>query len=181
MKDIDIMIRKATVEDIEEVTSIYDELHNAEEAGEIVIGWKRNVYPTRNTAEKAFEQGELFVYESNGKVIASAIINHNQCECYQNANWSEVVADDKVLVLHTMTVNPQCFHLGIGQKIVAFFERLASERNCKWVRLDTQTKNVNPRSFYPKVGYTEVEVVRTAGFNGLGEVELALFEKRIAR
>lgn len=173
------MIRYAIKEDLLEIVEIYDAIHDAEEAGSLTIGWKRGVYPTLQTAEQALDAGHLFVFESNGRIYASAIINHCQCECYKYVKWSEDAPEDKVLVLHTMTVSPEMLHSGIGRQFMEFFEKMASESGCEWVRLDTQTKNVNPRSFYLKIGYTEVDVVKTTGFNGLGEVELALFEKPI--
>ena len=45
------MIRKATEADLDAVIKIYDELHDAEESGEISVGWIRTIYPTRTTAE----------------------------------------------------------------------------------------------------------------------------------
>jgi hypothetical protein len=45
------MFRLATVEDIDKIVEIYDDIHTAEENGEVTIGWIREVYPTRKTAE----------------------------------------------------------------------------------------------------------------------------------
>ena len=42
-----IMIRKATAEDLDSVSSIYSKIHTAEEKGQVVIGWKRGVYPKK--------------------------------------------------------------------------------------------------------------------------------------
>ncbi len=45
------MIRKATREDLPRIIEIYEDVHTMEELGDIVIGWQRDVYPTRWTAE----------------------------------------------------------------------------------------------------------------------------------
>ena len=43
-------IRKATEHDIDSIAMIYEAIHDEEEKGLAVIGWIRNVYPTRKTA-----------------------------------------------------------------------------------------------------------------------------------
>ena len=44
------MIRIANENDIAKITEIYEHIHDAEETGEVVIGWDRNIYPTYRTA-----------------------------------------------------------------------------------------------------------------------------------
>ena len=63
------MIRKATSADIDSVERIYDEVLQAEEEGEISVGWIRGIYPTRATAEASLGRGDLFVLEDNGEKI----------------------------------------------------------------------------------------------------------------
>lgn len=70
------MIRKATTADLASVLSLYEEMHDAQEAGLICTNWKRGVYPSRTTAVSALERGDLFVMEENGRIIGSGIINH---------------------------------------------------------------------------------------------------------
>lgn len=67
------MIRKAERKDIVAVAAIYDEIHAAEERGEISVGWKRGVYPTESTAENAFNCGELFAEETEGRIEPQSI------------------------------------------------------------------------------------------------------------
>ena len=55
------MFRKATRKDIDRISEIYDEIHDAEEAGLVTIGWIRKIYPTRKTAEAAVAAGDMFV------------------------------------------------------------------------------------------------------------------------
>ena len=51
-------IRKATGADLDAVEKIYNELHDAEEYGDI---W--DVYPTRKTAEDSLKRGDLVLLE----------------------------------------------------------------------------------------------------------------------
>ena len=69
------MIRKATREDLPRIIEIYEDVHTMEELGDIVIGWQRDVYPTRWTAEDALTRDDLYVLESpDGEIVATAII-----------------------------------------------------------------------------------------------------------
>ena len=41
------MFRKASANDIDEITSLYMDVHTEEEAGRMSSGWIRSDYPTR--------------------------------------------------------------------------------------------------------------------------------------
>lgn len=55
------MIRRANENDIDRILKIYEHIHDAEEAGEAVIGWDRNVYPTYQTVLEGLAKKDLFV------------------------------------------------------------------------------------------------------------------------
>ncbi len=54
-------IRKAEKTDIDRIQQIYEAIHDAEEQGLAVIGWIRDVYPTRKTAEDALGSRAFFL------------------------------------------------------------------------------------------------------------------------
>ncbi len=47
----EFLIRKAREEDIDTVEALYEKIHDAEENGTLTIGWIREIYPVRQTAE----------------------------------------------------------------------------------------------------------------------------------
>lgn len=65
-----IQIRKATREDLDAISEIYDQIHASTERGETYTGWLRGVYPVRATAEAALERGDLFIEEADGSPLA---------------------------------------------------------------------------------------------------------------
>ena len=173
------MIRKANINDIPKIVEIYDNILSNEEKGLVSIGWIRGIYPTINTANDALKRGDLFVYENEEKVIqASAIINQKQVDVYAKGNWKNKVNDDKIMVIHTLTVEPSVSHKGIGKKFVDFYENFAKNNNCTELRMDTNEKNIIARKFYKKIGYTEIGIVPTI-FNNIPNVNLVLLEKSI--
>ncbi len=171
-----MVIRKATEEDIDSVERIYDAIHTEEEQGKQTIGWIRNVYPVRSTAEAALQREDLFVMEDEGKVCGAAIINNTQVDSYNAGSWEHKVSDQEVCVLHTLVIDPACAGRGCGKAFITFYENYARQTGCTELRIDTNAKNAAARRMYKKNGYTEIGIVPTE-FNGIPGVNLVLLEK----
>lgn len=172
------MIRKATLGDIRYAAEIYDKIHENEAKKAVSIGWVKGVYPTIKTAENALKRGDLFVFEEDGRILASAIINKTQVDVYENGNWLYFAPDEKIMVLHTLTVDPDEGKRGIGRAFVEFYESYAKENGCSVLRMDTNEINFVARRFYEKLGFREAGIV-PCEFNGIPGVNLVLLEKRI--
>lgn len=172
------MLRKATPDDIPAIASIYDAILDLEEAGIISTGWIRGVYPTAETARDAVEAGEMYVLESRGRVVASGRINGHQMPAYANVDWRVKAPNDKVLVLHTLTVDPALQGRGFARQFLAFYEDLALAEGCQALRIDTNARNAAARAMYGKHGYIESGIVPCA-FNGIPDVDLVCLEKGV--
>jgi GNAT superfamily N-acetyltransferase len=163
---------------IDKIAEIYDEIHTAKENGEVTIGWIREIYPTRKTAEASVEKGDMFVEEDNGIIVAAAKINKEQVDVYEGAGWEYPAPDEEVMVLHTLVVSPKVMTSGIGREFVNFYEEFARQNGCPYLRMDTNERNERARAFYKKVGYKEIDIVPCI-FNGIEGVNLVLLEKRL--
>lgn len=172
------MIRNATLTDLDAVVSIYDAIHDREEAGRSTTGWVRSIYPTRATAEEAIRAGDLFVMEEDGVIIAAARINQIQGVEYAQARWSQDAPHRKVMVLHTLVVSPDVAGTGRGTRFVDFYEAYAARQGCPFLRMDTNERNTAARGLYKKLGYTEVSIVPCV-FNGIEGVRLVCLEKTL--
>lgn len=168
------MIRKAAKTDLEAVVRIYEEIITEEEKGHSGIGWVRGVYPTHETAETALQDGSLYVLETDGAVVGSARIDHEQPPAYATIPWHQQLPPEKVLVLHTLTVSPAAHGHGYGSTIMAFYEAMAREQGC-CMRIDTNVKN-SAQHFYFKLGYAPRGVI-PCEFNGIRGVNLLCMEK----
>lgn len=171
-----IAIRKATAADLDAVSGIYARIHDEIEAGRASIGWLRDVYPTRATAEAALAQDELFVEEQDGVIVGAAILNKTQVDAYFGAPWEHDVPESEIMVLHTLVIDPRCKGSGLGREFEAYYERYALSHECRALRIDTNARNTVARSFYRKLGYREIAVVPVT-FNGIPGVDLVLLEK----
>ncbi|MBR3942217.1 MAG: GNAT family N-acetyltransferase [Clostridia bacterium] len=173
-----MIFRKAQSKDIDKIEAIYDAIHTQEEQGLITTGWIRGVYPVRETAENALKRDDLFVAEQNGEIVASAVINQTQMEEYTEGNWQYNVPEEKICVLHTLTVLPDAGEKGVGKGFVAFYEQYAKENNMPYLRIDTNARNVRARAMYTKLGFKEVGEV-PCDFNGIPSVKMVLLEKKV--
>lgn len=170
-------IRKAGKADLDAIEQIYDELHTAEENGSRTIGWRRGVYPTRETAESAVCRGDLFVLE-DGQILGAGIINRTQVDVYAGAPWEHDT--DAVCVLHTLVISPRAAGKGYGRAFVAYYERWAYEHGLPELRIDTNARNEAARAMYRELGFKEIGIVPTT-FNGIPGVGLVLLEKNLEK
>ena len=170
-------IRKAVRTDLDAVERMYDEVHDAQERGELVTGWIRGIYPVRATAEAALERDDLFVMEEDGRLLGCAVINRLQVDAYEGAPWEYEADPSQVCVLHTLVISPQSRGRGFGTAFVKFYEDYALEEGCTELRMDTNARNEGARRMYAKLGYREIGIVPTV-FNGIPGVDLVLLEKQ---
>ena len=172
------MIIKATLEHLDDIERIYNEIHDQEESGKVIIGWNRKIYPTRITAKESIDSGDMFVLVDNNEVVGAARINQQQVPEYCQTNWQYDVKDNEVMVLHTLVVSPNKKGHGYGKQMVSFYEQYALEHHCHYLRMDTNERNHNARALYHKLGYDEVGVVPCI-FNGIEGVSLLCLEKKL--
>ncbi|MEE1181791.1 MAG: GNAT family N-acetyltransferase [Treponema sp.] len=173
------MIRFAKTADLDSVEAIYNKIHAKEKAGTLTVGWAEGIYPVRKTAEDALDAGTLYVLEEDGKIYASAILNQYQLPEYKMVTWKTPAEDSEVLVMHTLTVDPDQSGKGYAKQMISFYDKMAREAGCKVLRIDTQAKNVNARAMYKKLNFTEVGIVDTTIFNGISQIELVMLERPV--
>ncbi len=152
-----LIIRKAVEGDIDGVERVYNAVLDKEkESGKIYTNWQKGLYPTKNDAIKALEAGTLYVGEIDGLIAACVNLNHIQPAEYSKIKWSVEAEGREVLVIHTLCISPEFAGKKIGEKFVAFTDRLAAELGCKTIRLDTYEGNIPAASLYRKMGYKYV-------------------------
>ncbi len=152
------MIRKATHDDIISVATLYDKAIDYENSHVKYTSWQKGIYPTADTARFGVKNDSLYVYEENGRLLASVILDTRQPPEYRKIGWQAEARFDEALVIHTLCVDPEYTGYGIGTSIVDFAKELASKIGCVTIRLNTTARNVNARHLYEKNGF---EVVAT--------------------
>lgn len=173
-----IQFRKARKTDIENIWQIYLENHIEEEEGRAAIGWNRNIYPVKKTAQEALMRSDLFVAEDETGVVGTAIINQEQVDVYADGCWQYNAPAEEIMVLHTLVISPKVSGKGYAKQFVTFYEQYAKEHGCSYLRMDTNERNQRARALYAKLGYREIGVVPCT-FHGMTGINMVLLEKKL--
>ncbi len=96
--------------------------------------------PQEKLQKTALQNNALYVYEENGIVLGSVILDGQQPEEYRKIEWPSNAPDEKVTVIHLLMVRPSAAGKGIGSLIVNDAMELAKQQACVAVRLDTESK-----------------------------------------
>lgn len=147
------MIRKATQEDIKRVAQIYEDHLRAEAEGKNWSNWRLGLYPVEATAQKALDEGWLYVGEDEKGIFGSYILNKNQAEEYRKIPWHYEAADEEVLVIHTLCIAPERRGEKKGEEFCLAAEEIARKMGCRVIRIDTWEGNLPAQALYKKMGY----------------------------
>ena len=119
------MIRKAILKDVNSIEDTYNEHFQYELNHTAFTVFKKGVYPTKDDAERAIYAGALFVYEENGTIVGSIIIDKVQPIEYATIPWKEKLSEDEVMVIHLLMVRPSMSGKGIASSLIKFATELA--------------------------------------------------------
>jgi ribosomal protein S18 acetylase RimI-like enzyme len=169
------IIEKGTVKEIDELERLYNDLNDYLQSGVNYPGWIKGVYPTRETAVRGIQTGNLFVLKINEEVAGSIILNHEPETAYSQVTWGIDTDYKDIIVIHTLVVHPKYMKKGIGKELMNFAKRYSIERKMKTIRLDVSIYNTPAISMYEKNGYTYVSTV-DLGLNVPGLVWFKLYE-----
>ena len=132
------MIRKAILKDVNSIEDTYNEHFQYELNHTAFTVFKKGVYPTKDDAERAIYAGALFVYEENGTIVGSIIIDKVQPIEYATIPWKEKLSESS---------------------LIKFATELAQKNSCRALRLDTGSQNIPALSLYQKNGF---EIIASA-------------------
>lgn len=97
---------------------------------------------------------------------------------YAQCPWQYEAPPERVLVLHTLVVDPAVKGKGYGTAFVRFYEQLGRETGRSCLRIDTNARNTPARTLYARLGYIEAGII-SVSFNGIPGVQLVCLEKTV--
>lgn len=116
--------------------------------------WKKDVYPTRNSANEALKEGSLYCCYVDERIAGTFIINEFQPTQYEALKWK--YKNGKALIIHTLVVNPNEAGKGIGRAIVEYIFEYAKEQSYNCIRLDVFPDNNAAVKLYLSFGFEYV-------------------------
>ena len=150
------MVRKATEKDISAIAELYDKVIDYQNKNGTYMSWIKDVYPTKKTAQDALLLETLYVFDEDGFVRGSVILDCIQPDEYKSLPWKTKSINADALVIHTLCVDPDHMGLGIASAMLTYSKELAKSLNCSSIRLATNSKNVIAISLYEKNGFTVI-------------------------
>lgn len=170
-----LKITAAELTDYNNVKEFYytmiDELENAKYSPD----WKKDIYPTQEYLLGAIENRELYIGETDGKIVSCMVVNHEYSEGYQNIKWSVEAADSELLIIHLLGVLPMYSGKGFARQMIGKVIELAHENNIKTIRLDVIEANAPAALAYTKIGFEYLETVKLY-YEDTGWANFKLFE-----
>jgi len=142
------MIRKAVLEDIDQIMDILDktksEMHIYNN-----FQWDEN-YPTKEDFINDIKKENLYCIEIEKSIAGFVCANTTEPSEYNGLNWSST---KMAMVIHRMSVNPEYRQRGIGTKLMKFVESVAIKDNIEYLKTDTYSLNVKMNNLFKKCGY----------------------------
>ncbi len=176
---MNLTIEKATLNDIDEVALLYDDICDHLATKEYNPGFRKGCYPTRSEALYFYNADALYVAKIDGKTVGSIALTHNaNAEVNEELKYIEEEQKD-ILYVHEFIVHPDYLRQGIGSKILSFADEIAKQEGVKCLRLYVYEKNSVAIKAYERNGYVFMEKV-DIGLSELGLDWFCLYEKILA-
>ncbi|KPU45863.1 putative acetyltransferase [Oxobacter pfennigii] len=166
------IIEKGSINDIDQLENLYDNLNDYLAQGINYPGWAKGIYPVRETAVNGIESNSLFILKIDNEIAGSVILNHKPEIAYSQITWGIEADYNDIIVIHTLTVHPKYMEKGVARRLMDFAKSYSMEQKMKAIRLDVSIHNAPAISLYEKCGYRYVGTVDL----GLNIPELVWFK-----
>ncbi len=152
-----MIIRKTTIEDLEEVMSIIAVTRQYfKESG--IAQWQGE-YPGREQILLDIRRGESYVCERDGRVVGFCAVVGGVERDYLKIYSGEWKNDREYLALHRVALSPEAKGCGVGAAFVCKAAEIACQRGIHDIRCDTHELNRNMRRMLEKNGFEYCGVI----------------------
>jgi ribosomal protein S18 acetylase RimI-like enzyme len=148
-----MIIKKAILDNLDLVETIYHDSIDWLDSQNI-HQWQKDIYPTRDTAEKALKKDCLYCCFVDERMVGTFIINEIQPPQYQTLNWK--YNHGRAMVLHTLVVKPCEAGQGIGRSVLKYVIDQAQQNEYACIRLDAFPDNRIAIRLYLSFGFEYV-------------------------
>ncbi len=169
-------IEKGTKDNIEEIESLYNDLNDYLDSHINYPGWKKGVYPVKETAINGIQEGNLYVIRDGNHIAGTVILRHKQELGYSKANWKINLDYEEIMVIYTFAVHPTYLKKGIGKRLMDFIIKYCKEMDIKAIRLDVYEKNRPAIKLYRKYGFEYIDTI-DLGYSEYGLDKFELYQK----
>ena len=144
---------QATQEDFDPIIAFYDDVTDRTPEIATYARWSKGKHPTANGIRAYIEEGSMYLYKENEKIVAAMAVTMHQGEDYHAIEWSRQVNDNEVAVIHILAVSPDSQGTGIGSGMIHEAIRLAQNKGMQSIRLDALASNTPAHRLYERLGF----------------------------
>jgi len=170
-----IMLKKANSTEIEEIMSVIkDGKEFLKQQG--INQWQHGL-PGCSDVENDIKQETSYVYELDGKIVATAMLNTYDADYEKYLTiWTKC---NNYLVIHRLAVKKEYRSQGIGHKFMNDIILFAKENSVEYIRIDTHKDNVIMRKYLSKNNFKELDEIKLSMKNSLDDKERITYELKI--
>lgn len=176
---MEMVFQPGKSEDIDELEKLYNDLNDHLAKGINYPGWKKSIYPVRQTAVDGIKNGTLYTAKQNGKIVGSVILSHEPEPAYHTAKWQFESDYSDIFVIHTFVVHPEFLKCSIGKALMDFSIQHSIRYKAKAIRLDVYEGNTPAINLYEKCGFKYIDTV-DLGLGNYGLDWFKLYEKLLS-
>ncbi len=111
-------------------------------------------HPSEEDLQSAFDNGELYICEEDGRVTGAVVLNEDPEGDYEAGDWASDLERGEYLIIHLLATDPDMRGCGIGAYIVDRSIEIAEQSGYKAVRLDVVPGNEPATRIYLSKGFT---------------------------
>ena len=143
----------ATQNDFDAIITFYDDVTERTPEMTTYARWQKGKHPTEEGINAYINEGSMYLYRDNGKIVGAMAVTMYQSEDYHAIDWSQQVADDEVAVIHILAVSPDSQGKGIGSEMIRETIRIALSKGMQAIRLDALASNTPAHKLYERLGF----------------------------
>ena len=143
----------ATQNDLDAIIAFYDDVTARTPDMAVYARWSKGKHPTEEGMKAYINEGSMYLYRDNGKIVGAMAVTMYQGEDYHTVKWTQQVPDNKVAVIHILAVSPDAQGKGVGSEMIREAIRLAQDNGMKAVRLDALASNTPAHKLYERLGF----------------------------
>lgn len=171
-----LLIRKATINDLESVLSIYSEARE-KFAVEKTFQWK-NGYPNAMNFISDLNNNVVIVAVVDNTIAGVATIMEQIDVNYENCDTVKWLNDEKYLSIHRIAVGKEFYKKHVGSSLVKYILEYAFNKGIKNVKVDTHVNNHDMKKLIEKYEFKYCGVIKLLDKNELRDAyQRVLYEE----
>jgi len=111
-----------------------------------------DIYPTEAILREDLQKGQLYVAETDSRVVAAVVLNEQCDPAYEAAAWETT---GPWVIVHRLCVSPHAQGQGVGRGLMEAVEGWAREHGYAAIRLDAFSLNPHALRMYDRLGYAK--------------------------